>query len=282
MATMDYLIFDFGASNGRAVVARFDGERYTLDVTHRFDNRPVRVSGILHWDLLRLFSELEIGIQKSLKSYPQIRSIGVDTWGVDFGLVDPKGRLLGNPVHYRDERRNAAAEELYRIIPERELFRRTGLFVLSIMSICSLYAMKRDDAPELAAAGRPAHDAGPLQLSSHGREVQRVRHRHHHPGLRPDREEVGLGDPRPARHIRRAFLPGRDARDADRLPAGGRAAGIGRRCDPGDRTGHPRHRLRGRGGPRDPPDTLVGIPQLGHVGGDRAGDTRARDQRRGV
>jgi sugar (pentulose or hexulose) kinase len=154
MATKDYLIFDFGASNGRAVVARFDGERYTLDVTHRFDNRPVRASGILHWDLLRLFSELEIGIQKSLKSYPQIKSIGVDTWGVDFGLVDAKGRLLGNPVHYRDEVRNAAAAELFRIIPERELFRRTGLFVLSIMSICSLYAMKRDDAPELAAAGR--------------------------------------------------------------------------------------------------------------------------------
>jgi rhamnulokinase len=154
MATKDYLIFDFGASNGRAVVARFDGERFTLDVTHRFDNRPVRVAGTLHWDLLRLYSEMEIGIQKSQKAYPQIRSIGVDTWGVDFGLVDPKGRLLGNPVHYRDERRNAAGAELFRIIPERELFRRTGLFVLSIGSVCSLYAMKRDGAPELAAAGR--------------------------------------------------------------------------------------------------------------------------------
>ena len=79
MATKDYLIFDFGASNGRAVVARFDGERFTLDVTHRFDNRPVRAAGTLHWDLLRLYSEMEIGIQKSQKAYPQIRSIGVDT-----------------------------------------------------------------------------------------------------------------------------------------------------------------------------------------------------------
>ncbi len=154
MATKDYLIFDFGASNGRAVVARFDGERFTLDVTHRFDNRPVRAVGTLHWDILRLFSELEIGIQKSLKTYPQIRAIGVDTWGVDFGLIDPQGRLLGNPVHYRDERRVAAVPEIFRIIPERELFRRTGLFTLPIMSIGGLYAMKRDGAPELAAAGR--------------------------------------------------------------------------------------------------------------------------------
>jgi len=154
MATRDYLIFDFGASNGRAVLARYDGDRFTLEVTHRFDNRPVRVAGTLHWDLLRLYSELLIGIQKSLKASSQIRAIGVDTWGVDFGLIDPKGRLLGNPVHYRDERRNAAAPEVFRIIPERELFRRTGLFVLSMMSIGGLYAMKRDDAPELAAADR--------------------------------------------------------------------------------------------------------------------------------
>jgi rhamnulokinase len=154
MAVKNHLIFDLGASNGRAVVARFDGERFTLDVTHRFDNRPVLAAGTLSWDLLRLHSEIKIGLQKSVKAYPQIESIGLDTWGVDFGLIDRKGRLLGNPVHYRDARRNSVAEEVFRIIPARRLFDLTGLFVLSIMSLFSLHAMKGDDAPELASADR--------------------------------------------------------------------------------------------------------------------------------
>jgi rhamnulokinase len=150
----NYLVFDLGASNGRAVVARFDGSRFTLEVMHRFDNRPVCATGVLYWDLLRLYSELRIGIQKSQKAHPDITSLGVDTWGVDFGFIDGSGRLLGNPVHYRDERRNSLPEEVYSVIPRFEMFRLTGGAVLSFTSIFNLYAMKKDAAPELASAKR--------------------------------------------------------------------------------------------------------------------------------
>ncbi len=152
MASRNFLVFDLGASNGRAVIARFDGERYTLEVAHRFDNRPVRAAGTLCWDVLRLFSEIEIGIQKAARACGRIDSIGIDTWAVDFGFVDARGRLLGSPVHYRDERRNAAAREVLAFLPARRLYDLTGLLVQSIDSLFSLYAMKVDDSPDLARA----------------------------------------------------------------------------------------------------------------------------------
>jgi rhamnulokinase len=154
VAEKNYLVFDLGASNGRAVVARFDGERFTLEVTHRFDNRPVLAAGAFCWDLLRLYSEILAGIQKSLKACSRIESIGVDTWGVDFGFIDRKGRLLGNPRHYRDESRAAAAPGLLELLPARRLFDLTGMYVNPIFSIFGLRAMRTSAAPELAEADR--------------------------------------------------------------------------------------------------------------------------------
>ena len=154
MAERGYLVVDCGASAGRAVVARFDGRRFTLEETHRFENRPVSAAGTLYWDVLRLFSEIGIGLQKSLKACPRLASMGVDTWGVDFGLIDARGKLLANPIHYRDQRRNGLTDEVYRLVPRDEMFRLSGALILSIMSVFNLYAMRRDSAFELESARR--------------------------------------------------------------------------------------------------------------------------------
>jgi sugar (pentulose or hexulose) kinase len=154
MASANYLVFDLGASSGRAVVARFDGSRFDLEVIHRFENRPVQAGDQLLWDFLRLHSEIKIGLEKAVRACGAIESIGIDTWGVDFGFLDRKGRVVGHPVHYRDARRNSMPSEVFTIIPARRLFDLTGLFVSSYMSLFSLCAMKADGAPELAAADR--------------------------------------------------------------------------------------------------------------------------------
>jgi sugar (pentulose or hexulose) kinase len=154
MAVRRYLVFDMGASNGRAVVARFDGTRFTTQVTHRFDNRPVRAGGTLYWDILALFLELKIGIQKSLRLFPDIASLGVDSWGADFALIDGRGSLLANPIHYRDERRQSIGSELFEMVSPREMFDLTGIFIAPLLSIFQLYAMKVDGCSELACARR--------------------------------------------------------------------------------------------------------------------------------
>ena len=97
------LAVDFGASSGRVMLGTFDGDKITTEEIHRFSNDPVIVNGTMYWDVLRLFHEIKQGLIKA-KPYGKVDSIGVDTWGVDFGLLDEKGYLLENPVHYRDSR----------------------------------------------------------------------------------------------------------------------------------------------------------------------------------
>ncbi|MBQ9209068.1 MAG: rhamnulokinase [Oscillospiraceae bacterium] len=140
------LAIDFGASGGRGIIGEEKNGEIVLTEIHRFENVPVSVNGTLHWDILRLFHEVKQCLKKA--SPYGISSVGIDTWGVDFGLLR-KGKLLSDPVHYRDTR-TAHKSDDERLITKKELYRATGTQIMDINSIYRLLCLKEDD-PELFA-----------------------------------------------------------------------------------------------------------------------------------
>ena len=143
------LAFDFGASSGRAILGAYADGKIELKEIHRFSNDPVEINGTLYWDVLRLFHEIKQGITKAVHE-GGFDAIGIDTWGVDFGLVDEKGRLLANPVHYRDERTEGMMEEAFKRVPREKLYAATGTQLMRINTLFQLIALKKQD-PELLA-----------------------------------------------------------------------------------------------------------------------------------
>lgn len=139
------LAFDYGASSGRAIGGLYDGDTIKIEEIHRFSNDPVSVNGTLYWDILRLFFEMKQGILKAVKIYGQdIDSIGIDTWGVDFGLLDKKGDLIGNTVHYRDLRTQNMIEEASAKVPKEEIFNTTGIAFQKFNTLYQLLAVKKN------------------------------------------------------------------------------------------------------------------------------------------
>jgi rhamnulokinase len=153
MAEKAYLAVDIGASSGRHVVGRFDGKRLALEEVYRFENGPVEVLGSLHWDLLGLWSNVKSGLRAaSARGNGPIVSVGVDTWGVDFGLLARDDVLLGNPNHYRDSRTNGMMEKAFAMVSREEIFRHSGLQFMQFNSLYQLLAMKLARSPLLEAA----------------------------------------------------------------------------------------------------------------------------------
>jgi rhamnulokinase len=153
MAQTRYLALDLGAESGRAVVGHFDGRSLQLEEIRRFPNGPVRIGGRLHWDALRLLSECKDGIRQAVAEYGEsIASIGLDTWGVDFALLDAQGVLLGNPYHYRDSRTDGVMEQVFERVPRREVFEHTGIQFMQLNSLYQLYAMRLSESPVLDIA----------------------------------------------------------------------------------------------------------------------------------
>src|SRR5215210_9459757 len=119
----NFIAIDLGASSGRVTVGLWDGRRFELHELHRFPNDPVQVRssqgvGHLYWDVLRLWHEIKAGIARYASQYDALPSgIGIDSWAVDFGLLDSAGRLLGNPYNYRDRRTEGMPEEVDRRVP---------------------------------------------------------------------------------------------------------------------------------------------------------------------
>ena len=137
------LAFDFGASGGRAMCGTFDGEKIMIEELHRFSNDPVILNGTMYWDVLRLFFEIKQGLIKA-KKCGKIESIGIDTWGVDFGLIDKEGRLLENPVHYRDNRTAGMLEESFKMIGKERFYEITGNQFMEINTAFQLLSLLKD------------------------------------------------------------------------------------------------------------------------------------------
>jgi rhamnulokinase len=136
------------------VVARFDGRQHTLDEVHRFATAAVRVAGHLHWDVLRVYDEVLCGLARAVRQSGPITSIGVDSWGVDFGLLDRTGALIGNPYHYRDDRTDGVMQQVFARVPREEIFEITGVQFLRLNTLYQLYAMVLADSPALDQADR--------------------------------------------------------------------------------------------------------------------------------
>ncbi|MAG14083.1 MAG: rhamnulokinase [Spirochaetales bacterium] len=145
-----YVAVDLGAESGRVIV----GDVKNIEIVHRFSNGPVRIGNSIFWDFLSIFDEIKSGLAKAFSSYgEEIASIGIDSWGVDFGLLDEAGDLLGNPYHYRDERTDGVPERLFTVVSLDELYRETGIQVMQLNTIYQLYAFAKSK-PELMKCAR--------------------------------------------------------------------------------------------------------------------------------
>jgi len=148
-----YIAVDLGAESGRVMLGSISREKLALEEVYRFNNVPLEENPSLRWDFNRQICEVEAGIAKAVKRADgPIAGIGVDSWGVDFGLIDANKRLIENPYHYRDRRTNGMMERAYELLPKREVYENTGLQFLQFNTIYQLLAMRLANSEALAKA----------------------------------------------------------------------------------------------------------------------------------
>jgi rhamnulokinase len=150
MTSQTVLAVDLGAESGRVMAVHWDGRSLRLEELHRFANGPVNVRGTLYWDFLHLWQQIQIGIEKGKSLRPA--SLGVDTWGVDFGLLDAQGRLISNPIHYRDPRTEGMMDWVFERVPRAEIFAQTGIQFMQLNTLYQIASLARSQSPQLAIA----------------------------------------------------------------------------------------------------------------------------------
>ena len=146
-----YLAADFGGGSGRVIAGWLDQGRIVMEEVHRFGNRQVRLGDHVYWDFPALFEDMKAGLKKAAAKGYNVKSIGIDTWGVDFGLIDRDGQLLGNPVCYRDARTAGIPEQVAKIIDPTSHYATTGIQVMEINTLSQLYSMKGSAQLDAAA-----------------------------------------------------------------------------------------------------------------------------------
>ena len=139
MADTTVAAVDLGASSGRVMAGQVSGWGISLNEVHRFPNLPVTAGGTLYWDILRLYADMRHGLEEAARRFP-LSGVGIDSWGVDFGLLDESGALLGNPVHYRDARTEGVAARMRAAVPADELYAVTGIQQLPFNTIYQMVA----------------------------------------------------------------------------------------------------------------------------------------------
>ncbi len=156
----NYIAVDLGADSGRVMLGIVSAEKLKLEEIHRFENGPIEQEGStarhaahLRWDFDRIMAEVKTGIGKAVKQAGgNVAGIGIDSWGVDFGLLDEKGELIENPYHYRDSRTNGMMEKAFGLMPKREIYENTGIQFMQLNSIYQLLSMRLANSPTLAKA----------------------------------------------------------------------------------------------------------------------------------
>lgn len=151
----NYLAVDLGAESGRVILGSLAEGKLSLEELHRFANQPVQLPAGLYWDSFRLFHEIVEGLSLAGRERKlRVEGIGIDTWGVDFGLIGNDGGLIDCPRHYRDPRTNGMPERLFQKVPRAEVFGYTGIQVMQLNTLYQLYALRLSGSPALDQAER--------------------------------------------------------------------------------------------------------------------------------